>query len=159
MLLLLLMVVVVVMLVVMLVVIVMMIMVQAQLLWQHYICDRRAVGSSFKSRSTLLTLPPAPSQILLSSVAVSSGAFLIHPRTNASPRPCQREQEEQTLKISDNLQEAEAVGVVGEAAAGGAVGVEVEVVLDMGHNPAAVAALARKLSHEYRGRKIRYVSY
>lgn len=33
----------------------------------------------------------------------------------------------------------------------------VEVILDLGHNPAAIAALMRKVSLEYSGRRVRYV--
>ena len=35
------------------------------------------------------------------------------------------------------------------------VEVEVEVVLDVGHNPAAVGALARRIAFEYKGRNVR----
>lgn len=37
-----------------------------------------------------------------------------------------------------------------------ASGAEVEVVLDMGHNPAALAALARRIAYKFPGRPVRY---
>lgn len=35
-------------------------------------------------------------------------------------------------------------------------GTEIDVVLDMGHNPAALAALARRIAHKFPAREVRY---
>jgi folylpolyglutamate synthase/dihydropteroate synthase len=40
-----------------------------------------------------------------------------------------------------------------------ASGVVVDVVLDMGHNPAALAALARRIAHKFPGREVRYATH
>jgi folylpolyglutamate synthase/dihydropteroate synthase len=40
-----------------------------------------------------------------------------------------------------------------------ASGVVVDVVLDMGHNPAALAALARRIAHKFPGREVRYAAH
>ena len=37
----------------------------------------------------------------------------------------------------------------------GVAGREVQVVLDMGHNPAAMGALSRKIAHKFAGRNVR----
>ena len=37
--------------------------------------------------------------------------------------------------------------------------VPVQVVLDMGHNPAAMGALARRIAHKFQGRNVRWVLF